>query len=225
MEKRAKTQDELSVLTNQAFADLLLDYRLSSDGAIYSVASIMFSGSDPEASSIKTAIKELKEISSSLQDYRKIEAINLSKELSSRYPEQNTMNELTAWVKSHCKFAAPQQRRLLSPQELDPVFQEIAMRLKGITRQDPDPAANFNAVKSQVTLALQKALSERSATIQDVGGSVDEIMRMMGVQQPATQPEIGMKQPQKQSPAPMQQGQKGEWEDPGMAQFRQNRQK
>ncbi len=140
------------------------------------------------------------------------------------------MNKLIAWVKSYCKFAQVQPplqvqkpapaSKLLSPAELNPIFEQIANSMKGALKQDADPSANFNAVKKQVTMSLQKALSQQGATIQDVQGSVDQIMKMLGMHQPAqnTQPNLQM-----QRPAPMQQGPKGDWEEPGLSQFRQNR--
>jgi len=116
-----------------------------------------------------------------------------------------------------------QQRKLLSPQELQPLFNQIAQAMKGAVKQDPDPTANFNAVKKQVTMALQSALAQRGGAIQDVAGSVNEIMQMMGVHAPAPAPkQLGTQQPA--APAPMQPSPTGGYEDPGLAQFRKSRQ-
>lgn len=249
MEKRAKTQDELSMLNNQAFADLLLDYQQGAETPLYAVASMIFSGSDPDLKQVGFAVNELKTISSKLSDYRKTEAGNLAIELSNRYPEQNKMEEkeLSAWVSKNCKFAqvqqpapampqAPQampqqapmpqkQKALLNPKQLQPIYQQIANSMKGSVQQDPDPAANYNAVKKQVTMALNNALNQSGGAVQNVAQSVDDIMQMLGVLPPApVKPQQQQKPLGMQRQQPMQQGPNGEWQDPGFAAFRKTRQ-
>lgn len=123
-------------------------------------------------------------------------------------------NKTLSWVERNCKFAMPPQRRLLSPQELEPLYQQIANALQGIAHQDQDPTANYNAVRKQVEMRLKGALQQNGQAVQNLAGAVDEILQIMGVPPP----------PQQRGPAPMQQNPQGAYEDPGFAAFRQSRQ-
>ena len=175
MEKRARTLDELSMLSNQALADYLLDYGFNSDSNIYVVASSMFSGGEPNHNQIVKAIEELGKITNK-------QAANLAIELDRRYPDL----EAIQWIKANCKFA--QQRVMLPDAKIEPILQMIAQQLEAIVNQDPNPVANYNAVKKQVTMALQGYLNKNNAMIPNIAERVDQIMAMMGMQQPPQNP-------------------------------------
>ena len=81
------TPNELSLLSNQALADYLLDLHSGPSSATYKVASIMFSGHDPVLADVQMAIGELAARSP-----------EFARELSERYE-----SKLLDWVKLNCK--------------------------------------------------------------------------------------------------------------------------
>lgn len=88
--------------------------------------------------------------------------------------------------------AAPQtamytQQRMLPPQEMEKIISGLIQKLQRAVHQDPDPVANYNAVKKQVSMALRSALATQGAVSQASDEIVAQIMQGLGVTQPAQQ--------------------------------------